>query len=587
MKTAATIFVLTLFLAACGDDKSPQVLPVVDPTHVDGDPCTINQDCKGGSCLNEIGGWPGGMCTTLDCEDGCNGPSRACLPLLGTTACLVRCEFSEECRENYACELYEGEKICMPQTSDGPIPGRAGGACETVDGCSSGLVCDLEQPGGYCYYPDCEKCGEDGACIDGKICGQKCFETRDCRIGYLCRDRGGDDHACVPGPVITPVIPFETTRDLLGITCEATKIEEVEDTIRWRLDFVTPETEGFVVVPFVASGQIEAFRMTGPEDLEIDLVHTYRHQNIRATDLGTLGTEAVGLYKTISFDWPIQVPYAPQFADYAKPGAPYSMFVETDGASPCIYVLGAEDGTLIDFNIHLVGVDGLTAATAADNPSVQAVMARVAELYARAGVTLGKVRFFDTDEETTERYRIVRGFADIRLLTALTEAPGPTLDDHLSVDIFWVMDILLGQTSGLLLGVSAGVPGAPGMHGNANNGLVFRVVDLNAKPDFVAHIMAHEVGHFLGLRHTTEILNGIDSEAAAAYDAIVGLTDPLSDTPVCDNVIQFGKTCPDYQNLMFPAAPDPDMASGDEVGLMSAQQGAMMRLSPLVKVAPE
>ena len=149
------------------------------------------------------------------------------------------------------------------------------------------------------------------------------------------------------------------------------------------------------------------------------------------------------------------------------------------------------------------------------------------------------------------------------------------------------MDILLGQTSGLLLGVSAGVPGAPGMHGNANNGLVFRVVDLNAKPDFVAHIMAHEVGHFLGLRHTTEILNGIDSEAAAAYDAIVGLTDPLSDTPVCDNVIQFGKTCPDYQNLMFPAAPDPDMASGDEVGLMSAQQGAMMRLSPLVKVAPE
>ncbi len=475
----------------------------------------------------------------------------------------------------------------MPQTSDGPLPGRAGGACDEVTGCSSGLVCDVEQPGGYCFYPDCEKCGEDGACIDGLVCGQRCVDTRDCRVGYVCRDRGGEDFACVPAPEIATVIPFETTRELLGITCNAQKIEEVDGATRWRLDFITPETEGFVAVPFVGTGQIEAFRMTGPEGLEIDLVNTYRHQNIRATDLGTLATDPVGIYKTVSFDWPIQVPYAPQFADYAKPGAPYSMFVETDGASPCIYVLGAEDGTIIDLNIYLVGTNPITAATVTNYPNVQAAVDRVAELYGRAGITLGKVRFIDADEETAERYRIVRGLADIRLLTGLNESPGPTLDDHLSVDVYWVMDIIIGQTSGLLLGVSAGVPGAPGMHGNANNGLVFRIVDIASNPDFVAHIMAHEIGHFLGLRHTTEILNGINSEAAATYDALVGLTDPLDDTPVCDNVVRLGKMCPDYQNLMFPAAPDPDMASGETVGIMSPQQGAMMRLSPLVKVAPE
>ena len=576
-----------MVMAACGDEKTPELVKPFDPTRFDGESCSINPDCKGGACLTDISGWPDGMCTTLNCEEGCNGESRACLPLLGTTtACLVRCESSDECRTGYFCDKLANEKVCLPLTVDGPVPGRAGSGCENNDDCNDGLECDLTQPGGYCLYPSCELCGEDGSCVDGAFCGQKCSETRDCRVGYVCRERGGDHPACVPAPAVTNSANYVTTATVLDITCNARNVGVDGDRIRWELDFNAPDSEGFVVVPVVASGLLEPFAIRGPEDLTIDLVKTYKHQNVRATELENLGTEPEGLFKTVSFDWPIQVPYAPQFASYAVPNGAYTMFVETDGEPPCLYVLAADQGSQLDLNIYLVGLENLSAATAPDDPDVQAVLSRVDVILAQVGVQLGQVRFFDPDEETVERYQIVRGFSDVRKLTALTPPPGPSLDEHLSVNLFWVQDIIVANTSGLLLGVSAGLPGAPGMHGNANNGLVFRVADIGFNNDFVAFIMTHEISHYLGLRHTTEIQNGLDSVDAADYDALVGLTDPLSDTPVCDNVLAKGSGCPDFNNLMFPAAPRPEDAGQAGTGLLSAQQGTTMRLNPLIKVQP-
>lgn len=571
---------ILLLLCACGDEKSPQFVEIFDPTRVDGEPCAINLDCKGGACLGEVSGWPGGMCTTLNCEDGCNGDSRACLPLLGeTTACLVRCETLEDCRDGYTCSALAGEKVCQPQLVDGPAQGRVGSSCASDGDCNSGLVCDTAQPGGYCVYPDCDNCGEDGVCVDDS-CGQQCTETRDCRVGYVCRPQA-EGSACVAAASVVSPVPFETTREVLGVTCNARSVGEVDGRKRWELDFTVPDKPGFVVVPFVATGIVEPFKILGPNGLVIDLVDTYRHQNIRATEVDGLDIVPEGLFKTVSFDWPLQVPYAPQFANYVVPGATYTMWVETDEATPCVYVLGAEEGTVLDLNIYLVGLGDLDASSAPDDPGVKAVMARFGELYAQVGIKLGKVRFLDVDEETAERYRIVRGFPDIRRLTALSPPPGPTLDDHLSVNLFWVVDIIVGNAAGLLLGVSAGVPGAPGMHGNANNGLVFRVADLGVANDYVAHIMAHEVGHYLGLRHTTEVLNGTGTQEAADYDALVGVVDPIEDTPVCENIFRLTTSCPDYGNLMFPAAPDAAVAR--EYGELSDQQGQMLRLNPLVK----
>lgn len=573
-----------MVLGACGDEESNSLVQPFDPTRVDGEFCATPNDCKGGSCLTDISGWPDGMCTTLNCEGGCHGDSRACLPLFGsTTACLVRCEVTEDCRDGYICDVLANEKVCLPQGADGPAPGRAGSACDTTDDCNDGLTCDTNQPGGYCVYPDCEACGDDGACIDDTFCGQRCHETRDCRVGYVCRARGGTASACVPAPPVTPEVPYATTQQVLDVQCNARSMGIAGDQTRWEIDFTAPSNEAFVIVPLVATGTLEPFAIAGPEDLVIDLVHEYKHQNIRATDLENLGTQPEGLFKTVSFDWPIQIPYAPQFASYAVPSGAYTLYLETDGDAPCLYVVGSDEGTTIDVNIHLVGLEAITAASAPTDQAVQDVLSRVDAIYETVGFKLGKVRFFDADPETAERYRIVRGFDDIRRLTGLSAPPGPTLDDHLSVNLFWVEDIIVTNSSGILLGASAGIPGAPGMHGNANNGLVFRTTEIGFNNAFIAHIMAHEMSHYIGLRHTTEVLNGLGTQESADYDALVGVTDPYSDTPICENVLRDGYSCPDANNLMFPAAPVEETA-GPANGKLSAQQGKALRLNPLIKV---
>lgn len=74
-----------------------------------------------------------------------------------------------------------------------------------------------------------------------------------------------------------------------------------------------------------------------------------------------------------------------------------------------------------------------------------------------------------------------------------------------------------------------------------------------------------------GLRHTTELFT---------QDVTCGRTDPLPDTPECQDVLAFGASCPDYDNLVFPLLPSGRRS--EEVEL-STQQGWVLRRNPLVR----
>lgn len=98
-----------------------------------------------------------------------------------------------------------------------------------------------------------------------------------------------------------------------------------------------------------------------------------------------------------------------------------------------------------------------------------------------------------------------------------------------------------------LLGIAPGIPGSLGKKGSGNGVLIglgsgdgdsyaLRSSSYNAK------VAAHEVGHFLGLFHTTEGSGGVDV---------------LEDTPICklgedSGVLPDAAECPDGTNLMFP-----------------------------------
>ena len=126
----------------------------------------------------------------------------------------------------------------------------------------------------------------------------------------------------------------------------------------------------------------------------------------------------------------------------------------------------------------------------------------------------------------------------------------------------------------LLFGIASGLPGPAGLHGTRASGVVStaeyfgqsfenplvpgEIVEGNA---YTGLILAHEIGHYLGLFHTSEI----DGSRH----------DPIADTPECAPE-DFPLACPDLGNLMFPLA-----VPGNDA--LTAGQAHTVRASPLTK----
>ncbi len=139
----------------------------------------------------------------------------------------------------------------------------------------------------------------------------------------------------------------------------------------------------------------------------------------------------------------------------------------------------------------------------------------------------------------------------------------------LSANVFFVqaMDI---EGSGAI-GISAGLPGPAALHGTQASGVVFTSEFLGDEVwggdddvdgnEYTANVFAHEVGHYLGLFHTSEQFgNGHD---------------PIDDTPECSGG-SFPNNCDDANNLMFPYA-------GIDNRELTEGQSWVLQVNPLTK----
>ena len=140
---------------------------------------------------------------------------------------------------------------------------------------------------------------------------------------------------------------------------------------------------------------------------------------------------------------------------------------------------------------------------------------------------------------------------------------------NVALDVFLVDNIEIDGLDGLSgrpVGIAGGTPVPLGMHGTPSSGLVLRTNDLimDVDAEKLGRVLAHEIGHTLGLFHTTE-RNGL-------------VFDPLPDTPACpvDNDVNGGGLTASEcigagaENLMFPSTDaTASVLSDDQIDVMS------------------
>ena len=263
---------------------------------------------------------------------------------------------------------------------------------------------------------------------------------------------------------------------------------------------------------------------------------------------------------------------------------------------------------LVDASFYLVTTSGLTASAAATDPDVQRLIQTLDTYLAGAGLGLGLLTFYDVNDAARAAYSTINvdstGPCDELAQLLTLSQPGNGLD------LFLVDQI--DSASGNVVGMDGSIPGPSSFGGTIQSGMVVSLENLgferaagdcalaapveigNCGDDFVAYIAAHEAGHFMGLYHTTES-NG-------------WFVDPISDTStcLCSACRPGGATLPCYtlsgtspstyemraqdcsasstcgggDNLMFWQVTG---SSTTSKGLLSAQQGQVMRANPVVQ----
>jgi hypothetical protein len=270
---------------------------------------------------------------------------------------------------------------------------------------------------------------------------------------------------------------------------------------------------------------------------------------------------------------PVRTAFDPRVVIAQIPNAPpltvetgtYTVLVDRDqpGAAQVTLVhklaLPPEPARL-DLTYWFVGAGGLGAPVAQTDSGFQALHQALGDRLASYGVAFGEVAYRDLPAERAEPFRVLEPERELGELLASIDAEDRT-----------VSLVLVGGFETAVAGRSGGVPGTV-LHGTAASGLAVSLTDYLAlgPTEWViagfVRTTTHELGHYLGLFHTTEPEGDRH--------------DPLDDTPQCtkdwdgDGLVS-AEDCPGLgaENLMFWEGP-----TGE--GELTPQQHWVIRRHP-------
>ena len=217
-------------------------------------------------------------------------------------------------------------------------------------------------------------------------------------------------------------------------------------------------------------------------------------------------------------------------------------------SNPHVYVKartntgGAVPDGYVSLNLFFVQGNGTYNATTAQvaGSEIQQALADVDTLYNSVGLHLDISNATYTDLPNSSSYAVLSSMSQMEQLFEMSSsATNPR------VNLFFVSDFQ-GSLNGAA-GIAGGIPATMALNGTQHSGVAIQPQG-PTNVSLTAEVMAHEMGHSLGLYHTTEF-----SPAQYGADGY----DPISDTPQCPNLTISAGTwsaCPDYQdgNVMFP-----------------------------------
>jgi hypothetical protein len=215
-------------------------------------------------------------------------------------------------------------------------------------------------------------------------------------------------------------------------------------------------------------------------------------------------------------------------------------------------------GRRLDLNLYYVGARDLVVYGERGIAPLSAALEEVERIFAPADIFIGEVRQIAVHGELLERgtplpdAEVSQGFrylkSQYQVLPQLPElfklSAGAS---NIALDIFFVADID-SRGGGDVGGIAGGTPVPFGMHGSSGSGIAIATDMFLASGDSLGlgRTLAHELGHALGLFHTSEV---------------DGMTfDPLPDTPVCHDSDGNGSldarecAAKGGDNLMFPTS---------------------------------
>jgi hypothetical protein len=439
-------------------------------------------------------------------------PVLACdAPSVGAGECARRAD----CGQGQLCTLDER----VPATDRAPVSLRCGpplGTAEARARCSSGSEC------------------ESGLCGLAGVCLEPCADSKDCPHGQTCQ------------PVETRV-----SDEALGPVSACARVAAYPADVQ-----IDVSTQTGLRSSVLNRFTVSSLGATNLVFLKADCERTLRVQRILDRTSGRLffDIEAqldgiVQINPSINEGalLPLLLPNNPRVTVGAK-GYDLGVSVDADTDLDVIRVSRELRGHLLDLNIFYVG-GGTTIEDGGLHPGsteFAEVVARLGQRYEAIGIELGAVREYDVVGSLRDELAVLQVESRIGATGQLDqEVPelGRVFELSAGVDDGGV-NLFVLETMGPLLGISGGTPGAAGLHGSPVSGVALALD--KAGLERADRVLFHELGHQLGLFHTSE-MDGFEVE-------------PLSDTPACsleqdndgDGILRASE-CVDHgaDNVMF------------------------------------